>query len=224
MQNVLLLGAASILGAATAARLSKDGINVILVDEAEEFEKNFSEAKALYPCLYANLSELDSVKICVGAIVEEYGSISGSVNMNPAKRFGVNLGSLLDMDATQWQTVVRSNFQSTLNCVYASLPHLIQAGGGTIVSVAGFEGLRGSPGSSIFSASMAGIIVFSGTLLRECKSHNIRLNSILPAPKDYLRHDGDADAFADAVSFLLSERAGALNGICLDATGGIALH
>jgi len=218
------MGAASILGAASAARLSKDGFNVILVDEAEEFERNFSEAKTLYPCLHANLSDLDSVKTCVGSIVEEYGSIHGSVNMNPAKRIGVNLGSLIDLDQAQWETVVKSNFQSTLNCVYASLPYLIQAGGGTIVSVAGFEGLRGTSGSSVFSASMAGIIVFSGTLLRECKSHNIRLNSILPPPKDYLENDKDADAFADTISFLLSERAGALNGICLDATGGIALH
>src|SRR5262249_6703808 len=142
-------------------------------------------------------------------------------------RTGAEAGPFMESDPASWRPIVDLQLRGVLNCCYAVLPHMIEAKRGNIVSVAAVEGLRGDPSGAIFSTAKAGVIVLTETLVREVSPSGIRVNAVLPGTPRSLARGGvndDAGDVAEAVAYLVSERAARTTGSCLDVSSGWALH
>ena len=228
MKNVLVTGGAGPFAKKIVQRLIDDKWHVLLSDadfDAVEAICNDFGAEHASP-MRLDASRLDDVKSVITKAVAERGAIVGLVNAY-GNRDGADVGAFTELDPGYWRRVVDNNLRSVLNCCYAMIPHMIEVGGGSIVSLSAFEGLRGSPSGAVFSAASAGTIVFTQVLSRECLPHKIRVNSLLPPAPEIAGARLNEDLalpVAEAVAHLLSDRAAATTGACLDVTGGIALH
>jgi NAD(P)-dependent dehydrogenase (short-subunit alcohol dehydrogenase family) len=72
------------------------------------------------------------------------------------------------------------NLTSNLTATSAAIPHLIAAGGGSIISVTSIEASRAAPGYAVYAACKAGINNLTRTLALELSEHGIRVNNIAP--------------------------------------------
>ncbi len=228
MKTVLITGAASALGMAVAERLVLDGWRVVLADRdvsaLAPICETLGRERAL--ALTLDVTKLEDVKAAIEHLPAPFDVLHGLVNY-PSDRFGADIGAFSLLGADAWTGIVDRNLRGFLNCCYAVIPRLIATGGGGIVSVSNFEALRGSAASAVFSAASAGSLVFVETMVRECQPHNIRINTIIPPPPDSLAQRPNEQwpaTTADSIAYLLSDRAIATTGACLDATAGWALH
>ena len=82
----------------------------------------------------------------------------------------------------QWEKVIGVNLGGVLNCTYAALPGMQEAGYGRIVSIASEAGRVGSKGSAVYSAAKGGVIAFTKVMARENARFGITANAIAPGP------------------------------------------
>lgn len=227
MKTALITGGAGRVGHAIARRLLYAGWRVLLADRDQAAARQAALGLgASAEALPLDVTRLESVKAAVADCIVRHGPIAALVNA-AGGRTGADVGPFTDSDPATWRPIVDLHLRGVLNCCYAVLPGMIAAKGGAIVSVAAFEGLRGHKASAVFSAAKAGVVVLTETLVRECQPHGIRVNAVVPAPPEALarsRTNDDSSALADAVAFLVSDKAARTTGACLDVSGGWALH
>lgn len=227
MNTAFITGGGGRIGRAVAGRLAADGFRLVLADIDREAARDTSLAIGGSAEIVAlDVTSIEAVKAEIGALAERHGPIAALINA-AGGRWGSDAGAFTESDPATWRPIIDLHLRGVLNCCYAALPGMIAAKRGAIVSVAAFEGVRGDPNAAVFSAAKAGVVVLTETLVRECQPHGIRVNAVLPSPPPSLAKAGindDASDVAEAVAFLVSERAARMNGTCLDVTGGWALH
>lgn len=239
-RTAIVTGAGNGIGAAIAARLVAEGANVVVADinlenaerQAEALRRDGGKAKAI---------KVDVVKEAdVNAMVDEtvaaFGSIDILVN---------NAGLTRDMRITKmseadWDIVVDVILKGSFNCTKAVLPHMNERKWGRIVNISSRAHL-GNPGQANYSAAKAGIIGFTRAMSLEAGRNYITVNAVAPGiiNTDMIRslphwetikenaekttpipRVGEPEDVADAVAFLVSERAGYISGDVLHVTGG----
>ncbi len=169
------------------------------------------------------------------ALVEEtVGPLEGLVN-NAGVRRDMLLGLMSDED---WDAVLDANLGGVFRVCRAALPGMLRRRAGAIVNISSLSAFHGVPGQTAYAASKAGILGLTRSLARECGKRNVRVNAVVPGyvPTDFvadlaaplaeqlraaecLTQGVTPQAVADAVLFLLSERAAAITGqaIVVDA-------
>ena len=171
----------------------------------------------------------------VAEIEKELGPISGLVN-NAAVRREAILAMTSDAD---WDEVLEVNLGGTFRCCRAVLPGMVYRRRGSIVSISSRSASAGLPGQSAYAASKAGLLGLSYSLAREVGRKGVRVNVIVPgfvatelteglppAAVTKLRETeclpaGTAPGdVAQAVCFLLSDRASAITGQALAVDSG----
>jgi 2-hydroxycyclohexanecarboxyl-CoA dehydrogenase len=144
-----------------------------------------------------------------------------------------------EMDPANWDLILRPNIYGVLNCCHAVLPHMIAAGHGAIVNISSGMGLRGMARMSTYSASKFAIIGFTQSVCQEVGQYGVRINCIAPGSAESrwqpdlqsgnvklppLGTRTSARDVANAVVFLISDKASHITGACLDISGGTSLH
>jgi NAD(P)-dependent dehydrogenase (short-subunit alcohol dehydrogenase family) len=178
-----ITGGASGIGAGTARRFAEEGARVVLADvQAEEGERLRDEIKskgqqAIY--VSCDVSDPDSVKQAIDTAVQEFGRLD-IVFANA----GIN-GVWTPVDELQpdeWDRTIDINLKGTYLTVHFAVPHLKQAGAGSIIITSSVNGTRtfSNPGASAYSTSKAGQIAFMKMVALELGRHNIRCNAICP--------------------------------------------
>jgi NAD(P)-dependent dehydrogenase (short-subunit alcohol dehydrogenase family) len=178
-----ITGGASGIGAGTARRFAQEGARVALADmqdeEGERIRKEIAgeDGQALY--VHCDVSDADSVRRAIEKTVRRFGRLD-IVFANA----GIN-GVWTPIDELQpdeWQRTININLTGTYLTVHFAVPHLKEAGAGSIIITSSVNGTRtfSNPGASAYSTSKAGQVAFMKMIALELGRHNIRCNAICP--------------------------------------------
>src|SRR6476659_5576272 len=170
----VITGTASGIGASSARLFAAEGAKVVGIDlDAEQARGTLTIA--------ADVSEEEQVRAALAEAREEYGRIA--VLMNNAGINPTDDKSVLDTEIESWQRVQNVNLRSVFFCCKHGIPHLLDAGGGSVINVASFVATMGAAVSQIsYTASKGAVLSLSRELGVEFADRGIRVNALCPGP------------------------------------------
>lgn len=243
---IIVTGASSGLGAATAKQLAAEGAKVVLAarrtDKGMAVQREIEAAGGHAHFVQADVNKTDDVKAMVAAAVKRFGGLDGA--FNNAGVTGPTLTPLADMDEAGWDETLTTNLRAVFVCMKYQIPEMLKRGGGAIVNMASMYGLKaGDIGNAPYVASKFGVVGLSKSAAIDYADKGIRVNAICPGfihsemVDPYLaaepelmarviqRHSGmnrvgEAVEIAEAVTWLLSAQSRYVNGTELLVSGG----
>jgi 2-hydroxycyclohexanecarboxyl-CoA dehydrogenase len=167
----LVTGAASGIGAATAARLAEHGYAVAGIDlkpspTALSLEVDVTDLAAMRAAAERVAAELGPVSVLVTA--------AGFYEMLP----------LADIDDERWRRMLAVHLGGVANACWAVLPGMLAAGSGTVVTISSELALAGGDRDAHYAAAKGAIIGLTRSLGWELAPRNIRVNTVAPGPTD----------------------------------------
>ena len=206
---VIVTGAGSGIGRASALRLAAEEGKVFCVDlAAEALEATVSditEAGGEAVAQVCDVADQDSVQSAIDACIARYGSIYALVNMAGILRFDDTSA----LQTADWQKVIDVNLTGTMFLCRAVLPHLIDSGG-SIVNAASTAALAGLPCGLSYSASKGGVLAMTRSIAVEYAKRGVRANCICPGDINTGMTKGIG--FPDTMDFDLMPRIMSLSG------------
>jgi NAD(P)-dependent dehydrogenase (short-subunit alcohol dehydrogenase family) len=245
----LVTGASEGIGSAVARKLAEEGVRVAICARTESTLKDTAAAIArttgmdIVP-IPADLRTLDGCRTVVERAAEALGGLDILVNNAGASAFG----PFVDLPDEAFVDAINGKLLGYIRCAKAAIPHMRRRGGGVIVNITGTT-QQAIPLHTPGSACNAALRMFSKELSMELGPLNIRVNSLAPGRIQTARADrlleataaaqgttpevilgqlvktipsgrvGATDDIADAVCFLVSERATYINGAALVVDG-----
>lgn len=221
---VVITGASSGLGEATARRLSAEGATVVLgarrVDRLQSLVAELTSGGGKALAIATDVTRCDQVQALVAAAVQAFGRID--VMINNAGLMPHSPLARLKID--DWEQMIDVNLKGVLYGIAAALPHMISQKSGHIIMVSSVAGHKVRPGSAVYAATKTGVRVIAEGLRQEVKPHNIRTTVISPgavatnladsitepdiakAVRDFTaEYAVPADSFARMVAFAMSQ-------------------
>jgi NAD(P)-dependent dehydrogenase (short-subunit alcohol dehydrogenase family) len=169
----VITGAASGIGAATAALFEAEGATVVGVDLGEDSVGSLK--------LAADVTDEEQVKGMYARAREELGRID--VLFNNAGISPEDDASVLDTSLEAWQRVQDVNLRSVFLCCKHGIPHLLDASGGSVINTASFVAVMGAAVSQVsYTASKGGVLAMSRELGVEFADRGVRVNALCPGP------------------------------------------
>ncbi|OQD44119.1 oxidoreductase [Croceivirga radicis] len=178
---IVITGASSGIGAATAKRLAKAGAKVVLTarreeqlqDLQEEIKANDGEALVVV----ADVTNKDDMRQVAAKAKSTFGTINGIIN-----NAGVMPLSYIDkLKTEEWDQMVSVNINGVLNGVAAVLPTLMDNKGGHIINISSSAAHSYFPGGAVYCATKAAIKMYSEGLRKElAPKYGINVTSIEP--------------------------------------------
>ncbi|MCC7275986.1 MAG: SDR family oxidoreductase [Alphaproteobacteria bacterium] len=174
-RRIVVTGAASGIGRATATLFAREGAVVGLIDRDAAVEA-VASGLAGAAAAVADVASGTSIAAAAERLAGALGGIDGLVNAA-----GVDLLRRFDeMTAEEWDRVLAVNLTGPANVCRAVLPALRAAGSGTIVNIASGAALRPLEDRTAYCASKAGLAMFSKALSIDLARWNIRVNCVCP--------------------------------------------
>jgi NAD(P)-dependent dehydrogenase (short-subunit alcohol dehydrogenase family) len=176
-----ITGAGAGIAKASALAFCREGAKVAIIElnaetgKAAEREVRAAGGDALF--IATDVTQDDSVRRAVDAAVAKFGKLN--VIMNCAGGSLEEDVPVHQMDLKVWHHTINLNLLHPFLTCRHGIPHLIQAGGGSIVNVTSHLGLMGSV-KPAYAATKGGIISFTKTLAAQYVQHNIRANAVAP--------------------------------------------
>jgi NAD(P)-dependent dehydrogenase (short-subunit alcohol dehydrogenase family) len=231
----VITGAASGIGAETARLFGEEGARVVGVDLADGAEGELS--------LQADVADEDSVREMYAKARAEMGRID--VLFNNAGISPDDDVSVLDTSLEAWQRVQDVNLKAVFLCCKHGIPHLLEAGGGSVINTASFVAVMGAATSQIsYSASKGGVLSMSRELGVQFARQGVRVNALCPGPVNTpllqelfaadavsaqrrlvhvpLGRFGEPEEMAAAVAFLASDDSSFMTASTFVVDGGIS--
>ncbi|HKE79294.1 MAG TPA: SDR family oxidoreductase [Solirubrobacteraceae bacterium] len=242
---VLVSGAASGIGRATAERLAGMGARIVAADidadAGEAAAAALSDGGAEVRFVAADVADEDAAGAMVAAAIDGFGRLDGAAN---CAGVGAGHAETHDYPVDVWDRIVAINLRGTWLAMRAEIPAILAHGdGGAIVNVASTLALRGSPNASPYSASKHGVIGLTRTAAIEYAQRGIRVNAVCPGAIDTpmmeetfarfpgfremltgfvpMGRMGAASEVAAAIAWLLSDGASFVTGEALTVEGGL---
>ena len=238
---VLITGAASGIGRATAERLAEEGATLALTDvNAEGLEETAETCRKLGSTVMSMTSDVgneDSVRDTVSSTVAEFGRLDVLVNVAGILQFKHMHETTLD----DWNRIIGVNLTGTFLMCREAIPHLLESGG-NIVNTASTAALAGHPWTISYSASKGGVAALTQTIAVEFGKQGLRANAVAPGsiltpiqqafalpegadPKLVHRimaldQQRGPEVVAGAIAFLASADGAHVNGTILKVDGG----
>jgi 3-oxoacyl-[acyl-carrier protein] reductase len=168
----VVTGASRGVGAAVARRFAEAGARVGLLSRSGD-DLGLGDSALGVEC---DVSDRGQVFAAVERVVEQFGSLDCVV-----ANAGVGMyGNFLELAPEHVEAMIDINLKGTLYTAAATLPHLIEAGGGDFVSLSSVAGLRAFPGETVYNASKFGQVGFTRSLDHELREHNVRATNVCP--------------------------------------------
>lgn len=234
----LVTGASRNIGRATALELAAAGAAVAVNTRAsrEDAEKVVQEIRAAggQAELYmADIAEEKAVKAMVDAIVKRFGRLDILV-LNASVR---SEKPFAELTYEEWRLPLSITLDGAFFCTQACLPHMLAAGGGSIVTLGGQVALSGARNRVHGSVAKHGLVGMTRALAREFGDRGIRVNCVAPGTMNTTRaagraprpdaaktvplgRPGEAEEIATTVRFLCGPASGFISGQTLHVNGG----
>jgi 3-oxoacyl-[acyl-carrier protein] reductase len=235
-------GAARGIGLAIVAALSQRGASVALADvDLPALETATRSLGDRTLAVEADVSRQADVRRAVGQTVEHFGGLDILVNnagICPLRDFS-------EVTEEEWDRVMAINLKGTFFCCQAALPHVRKSGErGRVVNISSVAGQSGGVLAPIhYSASKAGLIVLTKALARILAPDRATVNCVAPGTTATdltaawaeelqervkaaipLGRFGQPEEIAEAVCFLVSDKAAFITGATLDVNGGLLIR
>jgi NAD(P)-dependent dehydrogenase (short-subunit alcohol dehydrogenase family) len=241
---IIVTGASSGIGRATALRFAKALATVVLVARSEDALHNLAgeitEAGGNAKVIACDLLEEASVERVIKETVDEYGGIDVVVNAAGI----IQSGSVETTSLADWDRMMAINVRSPFYLMQLAMPHL-EKRGGNVVNVSSVTGVRAFPGVVAYCTSKAAMDQLTHCVALEMAPKGVRINAVNPgvvvtnlhkaggmdedAYAAFLEHSktthplgraGEADEVASAIYFLASPDAGWITGVSMPIDGG----
>jgi NAD(P)-dependent dehydrogenase (short-subunit alcohol dehydrogenase family) len=178
-----ITAAGGAIAGATARLFGAEGAAVACVDISEETVKQTAEdiraAGGRAIPLVCDVTDEDAVKDAVAKTVAEFGGVTTVFN---AAAYGDPLAPALDIDVATWRKTLDVNVTGMFIVIQQALPHMIEAGGGSIINISSIYGARVAKKRPAYSASKAAVRLLTQSIAIDYAEDNIRCNAILPGP------------------------------------------
>lgn len=245
MPVAMITGGASWFSRETAKQLLAEGWHVALGDinqaNLDEVAAELGKPKRVTAGLL-DVMDLKAVKAFADKLADKHGNVdalinvAGGTNWLQTKRLAFH-----EIDPAFWNKVLGPNIYGVLNATHAVVPHMVKAKKGNIVSISSGMGLKGQPTMALYSGAKHLVIGFTQSIAVELGPHGIRANCVAPGSAESrwmpnmkpgkettrsspLGRRTSALDVANAIMFLLSDKADHITGTCMDLSGGTSLH
>jgi meso-butanediol dehydrogenase/(S,S)-butanediol dehydrogenase/diacetyl reductase len=237
---VIVTGAGSGIGEATARRFAAEGASVVLAgrtrDKLERVARDLDAGRTLvHPC---DVSSYDQAEQLIAATVARFGRIDVLVN-----NAGVApTGRIDEASLDDWRAIMSTDLDGVFYCSRAAIRHLVEAKG-AIVNVSSVSGLGGDWGMSFYNAAKGAVTNFTRALAMDHGRDGVRVNAVCPSltatdltqdmlddaalmAKFYERiplgRAAAPDDIAAVIAFLASDDARFVTGVNLPVDGGLS--
>ncbi|MEJ8573608.1 SDR family NAD(P)-dependent oxidoreductase [Microbaculum marinum] len=180
-RRILVSGAASGIGRATAEMFHREGAAVALLDRdgdrlADVHAAIETNGRPPVTVLTVDVTDDDGVRAAIDDAADTLGGLDGLVGCT-----GIDLlKPFEEMAVADWCAILDTNLTGAFSVTSAAVPHIRAAGGGTIVHVASGAALRPLEARTAYCASKAGLVMFAKSLAVDLARHEIRVNAICP--------------------------------------------
>jgi len=237
-RTIVVTGAASGIGRATASRIVREGGRVVAVDisaeRLEEFAASAPEGRVV--AVAADVTKQDDIDRVVAAAG---GRIDGLANVA-----GVNddFSPLAETSDAIWDRVIGINLTGVFKLTRAVLPGMVEAGRGSVVNVASEAGIRGNASGNAYTVSKHGVVGLTRSAAFMYGPQGIRVNAVAPGGvatgipfpplvseagqarltpfQQQIPTIATAEQLAASITFLLSDDGVNINGAVLPSDGG----
>ena len=224
-KTIAVTGAFGRLGTAVVKALREQGAAVAAIDLADAPR----EPKALGTTHLhggVDLADAKATQAAFDAIASQHGGLHGLVNIAG----GFAWEKVQDGSTDTWDRMYQMNVRTAVAASQAALAHLPD--GGRIINIGANGAVKAGAGMGAYAASKAGVMRFTEALAEELKGRGITVNALLPSIIDTPANradmpDADFSAWvqpaqlADAIVFLLSDKASAITGALVPVTGRV---
>jgi 3-oxoacyl-[acyl-carrier protein] reductase len=234
----VVTGSARNIGRAIACTLADAGAAIVVnaktsAADAEDVADEIRERGGRAIATLADVAKPDDAEALVSSAVATFGRLDILVN-NAAVRREVDFAAL---DYAEWRDIIGTILDGAYLCARAALPHLVAAGGGTIVNIGGLSSYTGAARRAHVIAAKAGLVGLTRALAYDLAPHGVTVNCVAPGlidtarrgpePSHHAQHHtlvgrrGTPDDIAAVVRFLCGPGARYVTGQTLHANGGV---
>ncbi|GIO56780.1 MULTISPECIES: SDR family NAD(P)-dependent oxidoreductase [Paenibacillus] len=239
----LVTGGASGIGLSSARLLAKEGAKVVIADfNAEGAQQAAAEINAqggeAYG-LFLDAGDESSIREAVEFTVKHFGTITVLFNNVGLTNLQKDL-DVVNMDLMEWDRLMNVNLKSVLLGSRFAIPHMIEAGGGSIINTASMAGFTGDSIRSAYGASKAAVVNLTRYIATQYGASGIRCNAVAPgliltpaaknnmppqvldifAKYNKLPYHGEPDDIGYTVLFLASDESKFITGQTIQVEGG----
>ena len=245
-KTALITGASQGIGACIAKTLAAEGFNIAIDCYSEREVENGGEAVAAAcrelgveaECFVADVSSFEACGELVKAVKARFGTIDALVNNAGITKDGL----MVRMTEAQFDAVINVNLKGSFNMLRHVGAVMMRQRSGRIVNISSVAGVYGNAGQINYSASKAGVIGMTKTVAKELGSRGVTCNAVAPGfvrtpMTDVLEDDykaeilkqislgrlGEPEDIANAVAFLVSDKASYITGQVLVVSGGMVM-
>jgi NAD(P)-dependent dehydrogenase (short-subunit alcohol dehydrogenase family) len=245
-RSVLVTGAASGMGRATALLLAREGTAVAVVDRAgdaaEEVAREITAAGGTALAATADVGEENEVEAAVVGAVDAFGGLDGVVT-SAGIFHGGDLKPLGEVELDDFLFVLQVNLAGTFLAIKHAVPHLVTRRG-AVVTIASTAALKGHGYGSGYTASKGGVAALTRLAAVQYGPQGVRVNCICPGGVDTpmtagtwktpeaqerirrlvpLQRVAEPEEIASVAAFLLSDGAAHLTGQTIAVDGGTTI-
>ncbi|MDH5737506.1 MAG: SDR family oxidoreductase [Gammaproteobacteria bacterium] len=242
-KRVVITGAGSGIGRATARLFAAEGALVIAADINSSGVEETASDSASIEAVVVDVSDEQAMAGLVSHCVDTHGGID-VIYANA----GISGGRtpLFEQSVEEWEKILRVNLIAPFLAIKHAAPHMIRQGQGAIICTASVAGLRANAGGTPYSASKAGVVSLAQTVAYQLYGTGVRINAICPGlietgmtrpifdtarekgtehrigQLNPTRRNGEPEEIANMALFLASDEASYVNGQAFAVDGGLS--